>query len=67
MDSAVVETTDAGERIKEEEPKVATEEFPSEAPAALLESTGKLRIHCRHTYLKMNTKQYFICMMVCRN
>lgn len=67
MESAVVETTDPGERIKEEEPKVATEEFTSEVPAAPLKSTGKLRTHCRLTYLKMITKRYFICMIVCRN
>lgn len=68
MDSAVVETTDVGERIMEEEPKVATEEFTSEAPAAPPESMGKHRTHCRHTYLKLNTKQcLFICMMVYRN
>lgn len=60
MESAVVEATDVGARIVERELKVATKEFTSEAPAAPLEPTGKHRTHCRRTYLKPNTKQYFI-------
>ncbi|XP_035512783.1 histone-lysine N-methyltransferase 2D isoform X2 [Morone saxatilis] len=39
VESAVVETTDIGERIIEDEPKVATEEFTSDAPAAPPQST----------------------------
>lgn len=41
MESAVVGTTDAGERIVEEEPQVAKEGFISEVPAVPRESTGK--------------------------
>nr|XP_046251817.1 histone-lysine N-methyltransferase 2D isoform X2 [Scatophagus argus] len=39
VESTVVEATNVGERIMGEELKVATEELPSEAPAAPLEST----------------------------
>lgn len=60
MECVIVEATDVGERIVEEELKQATKEFTSEAPAAPLEPTGKHRTHCRCTYLKLNTKQYFI-------
>lgn len=43
MECAVVEATDGGERMAEEELKLATKEFTSEAPAAPLEPTGKHR------------------------
>lgn len=60
LEDAVVETTDVGERITEQESLVATKELTSEVPAVSFESTGKLRIHSRHTHLKVNTKQCFI-------
>ena len=68
MEAAVVETTDTGDTTMEEEPQAAKEELTSEVPGAPRESTGKLRTHCGHAYLKMNTKNYFIIYMtVCRN
>lgn len=41
MECAVVEATNGGERIAEEELKLTTKEFTSKAPAAPLEPTGK--------------------------
>ena len=48
VESEVVETTEVGEKITEDESQVATEGMTSEAPAAPLESTGKLGTRCRH-------------------
>lgn len=61
MESAVVEATDVGDKITEEELKDATEESPSEAPA-VLESTGKQRTHCRDKCFGTENKAVLNCM-----
>ncbi len=61
VEAEVVETTDVREGIMEEELKVATEEFTSEAPA-VLEPTGKQRTHCTRTYCEIKYKAILYCM-----
>lgn len=61
MESEVVETTEDGEKIMEDESQAATEGVTSEAPAAPPESTGKLRTHCGHI-LKNEHKAALHCL-----
>lgn len=63
MESVIAESTEVV-KIMGDELMVAKVEFTSEAPASPVTSKGKQRVHCQHTYLKLNTKEYFNCMMV---